>query len=275
MKKFLITVVTTAAAMALVSLTLVPSAAAQAAGGAPAAAAKAAPAGPIPRMANGHPDLSGVWWPGQDVAVQTLTVAGTDGGRTAATSLGPRPNSFGALYKPEFMAKAKTLGDKDDPTLLCIPSVMGQGTVIQIVQTPKFVLELNETYHGFRVIPTDGRPHADDFAPSYKGDGVGQWEGDTFVVDVTNFTDRNWIADHSNVSFHTTALHQVQTYRLVDANTIEIASTFEDPNVLTGPWKTSKTWKRAPFDRIMETFCSGVETKPLLDAAAKENYGRK
>ena len=48
---------------------------------------------------------------------------------------------------------------------------------------------LTETYYGFRLIPTDGRPHRDDIPPAYRGDSVGHWEGDTFVVDTTNFTD--------------------------------------------------------------------------------------
>jgi hypothetical protein len=229
----------------------------------------------IPRTADGNPDLSGVWWPGQDVAVQTLTIIGTDGGRTAATSAGPRAGSFGSRYKPEVMAKAKMMSDKDDPTLLCIPSVMGQGLVRQIVQTPKFVVELNETFHGFRIIPTDGRKHDEDAVPSYRGDAVGHWEGDTLVVDVTNFSDRNWILDHADVSFHSTALHEVQRWRRLDAATLEIESTFDDPKVLTGPWTTKRTLTLAPFDKIMETACSGVETAGLLDYAAKENYGRK
>lgn len=228
----------------------------------------------IPRTHEGKPDLSGVWWPGQDVPVQSLTIAGTET-RTAATSGGPRANSFGSAYKPDMMAKAKAMSDKDDPTLRCIPSVMGQGLVWQIVQTPAFVIELVETFHGFRLIPTDGRQHDPDVVPSYKGDAVGHWDGDTLVVDVTNFTDSNWIFDHGDVSFHSAALHQIQRYRRLAADTLEIESTFEDPQVLTRPWTTKRTLKLAPFDRIMETICSGVETAALMESAAKENYGRK
>jgi hypothetical protein len=243
--------------------------------GAQGAAPKPDPvAKPIPRMPDGHPNLNGVWWPGQDVGVTNLTVA-TGGERPkTAPPLGPLPGAFGSLYKPEYMAKAKIMGDKEDPTLQCIPSILGQGLVIQLIQTPQFVAELNETFHGFRVIPTDNRPHADDFAPSNKGDGVGHWDGDTLVVDVTNFSTANWLHDHGNVSFHSDKLHEVQTYKLLDADMIEISATFDDSVMLTGPWTTKKTWRRAPFDRVMETFCSGVETKPLIEFGATENYGR-
>jgi hypothetical protein len=49
--------------------------------------------------------------------------------------------------------------------------------------------------------------------PSNRGDAVGRWDGDTLVVDVTNFSDRNWLHHHGDVSFHSDALHMVETYR--------------------------------------------------------------
>jgi hypothetical protein len=62
----------------------------------------------------------------------------------------------------------------------------------------------------------------------------------------------------------------------VDANTLEIEATVEDKKVLTGQWTVPKqTLTLAPFDQIMEVPCSGIETQSLMDAAAKENYGKK
>jgi hypothetical protein len=180
------------------------------------------------------------------------------------------------------MAKAKTLSDKDDPALWCIPSIIGptplvgNGLVGEIVQTPRTIVQLIETYHGFRIIPTDGRPHRDDVVPSNHGDAVGHWEGDTLVVDVTNFSDRNWLHHHGDVSFHSDALHMIETYRLTDADTLEINVTADDPKVLTGTWKASTTkLVRAPFEHIMETSCENTETANLIESAAKDNYGRK
>jgi hypothetical protein len=182
------------------------------------------------------------------------------------------------------LEKRTTLSDKDDPSLRCVPvafgtvnvSLYGLGFVGQIVQTPKFVVMLTETYHGFRIIPTDGRKHRDDVAPSYRGDSVGHWEGDTLVVDETNFTDSNWMFAEGNVSFHSDALHIVERYRRVDATTLEVDAVVEDPKVLTGPWTVPKqTLKLAPFDQIMEVGCSGVETASLMEAASKINYGKK
>ena len=72
--------------------------------------------------------------------------------------------------------------------------------------------------------------------PSYRGDSIGRWDGDTLVVDTTNFTDANWMHAEGLVSFHSDALHIVERYRRADANTIEVEATIEDPKVLTGPW---------------------------------------
>jgi hypothetical protein len=229
------------------------------------------PEGPVPFAADGHPDLTGVWWRGADVAVVGLNVG------SARSRQAPAPgSSFTSLYNPAAMAKAKALGDKDDPALRCIPSVNGNSGVFQLVQNPKFVVLLQETYHGFRVIPTDpGRQHRDDVPPSYKGDSIGHWEGDTLVVDVTNFNDKNWMNAEGNVSFHSDALHVIERYRRLAANALEVEKTYEDPKVLTGPWKTGKQILRlAPFDAVMEVLCTGVETQSLMDAASKNNYGR-
>jgi len=237
-------------------------------------------AGAVPRMADGHPDLTGVWWGGADIGA-----ARGRGGRGGARGGGrgtPVP-TFTSLYKPEVAARAKTLSDKDDPTLRCIPTAFGTlnvglydvGAVGQIISTPKMVVMLTETYHGFRLVPTDGRTHRDDVPPSYRGDSVGHWEGDTFVVDTANFTDNTWMSAEGRVSPHSDSLHIVERYRRVDANTLEIEATVEDPEVLTAPWNVPKqTLVLAPFDRIMSLNCSGIETQALMDAAAKSGTGK-
>jgi hypothetical protein len=243
--------------------------------------ADAAKPGPVPRLADGHPDLSGVWWGGADIGAARGRAQRGGGARGGAR--GTPPPTFMSLYKPEVAAKAKTLGDKDDPTLRCVPTAFGTlnvslwdvGAVGQIVATPKMVVMLTETYHGFRVVPTDGRAHRDDVPPAYRGDSVGRWDGDTLVVDTTNFTDNTWMSAEGRVSPHSEALHIVERYRRVDANTLEIEATVEDPGVLTGPWTAPKqTLVLAPFDRIMSLNCSGIETQALMDAAAKQNTGK-
>jgi hypothetical protein len=239
----------------------------------------------VPRLADGHPDFSGVWWRGADVGGRPA--GGAKGGAKGAAkggAKGPAPVTFASLYQPWAAEKAKTLGDKDDPTLRCVPTALGTfnlsifdvGAVGQIVHTPKFMTILTETYHGFQLIPTDGRPHRDTVPPSYHGDAVAHWEGDTLVVDRTNFSDVNWMSAEGRVSFHSDALHIVERYRRPDANSLEIETLVEDPKVLKETWKPAKqTLQLAPFDQIMELACSGLETQGLMDAAAKQGSEKK
>ena len=241
-------------------------------------------------MTVGLSSASGVWWPGRDVPIAPLTPPpSASAPPPAAPAAAPAPSRlrtsrFEHLYQPWAIDKARTLSDKDDPALRCVPvafgtlnvSLYGLGFVGQIVQTPGFVVMLTETYHSFKLIPTDGRKHRDDAAPSFRGDSVGRWEGDTLVVDTTNFTDSNWMHAEGEVSFHSDALHIVERYRRVDRNTLEVDAVVEDPKVLTGPWKVpTQTLRLAPFDQIMEVGCTGVESAALMDAASKVNYGKK
>ena len=118
------------------------------------------------------------------------------------------------LYQDWAREHAATLSDKDDPTLQCRPTAFGTlnvrlfdvGTLGQIVATPDLVVFLQETFHGYQLIPTDGREHRDYIPPSYRGDSVGHWEGDTFVVDTRNFTEDTWLYAEGRVSFHSDAL---------------------------------------------------------------------
>jgi hypothetical protein len=246
--------------------------AAQGAGSA-TVSAETAPPKPAPRMADGHPDLSGVWWRGGDVGGRGFGGGAPRGAPGAAPQ---RPTTFSDLYQPSAQAHAKVLADKNDPTVHCIPTAFGTlnvsmfdvGAVAQIIQSPKFVVMLTETYHGFQIIPFDGRPHRDDVPPSYRGDAVGRWDGDTFVVDKTNFTDDTWISAEGRVSFHSDALHIVERYRRVDANTLEIDATLEDPKVLTKPWVVPKqTLTLAPFDQIIQLACSDDDIQGFKAAA--------
>jgi hypothetical protein len=236
----------------------------------------AAPA-KVPRMPDGHPDLSGVWWRGADVGGRPA-----GGQRPANARPATPPVTFSSLYNTAAQAHAKTLGDKDDPTLHCTSTAFGTlnvslfdvGAVGQIVQTPKFMILLSETYNGFQIVPFDGRPHRDNVPPSNRGDAVGRWDGDTFVVDKTNFTDTSWISAEGRVSYHSDALHTVERYRRVDANTLEIEATVEDPKVLTKPWVVPKqTLQLAPFDQIMELACSSIDTQAQRDAAPPPTSG--
>jgi hypothetical protein len=191
-------------------------------------------AGPTPRLADGHPDLSGVWWTGGDL--------GSPGYNSSRRDAPPVP-SYTELYKPEAAARMKTMHDKDDPTLQCRPTAFGTlnvrlfdvGTLGQIISTPGMMVFLQETFHGYQLIPTDGREHR-TVPPSFRGDAVGHWEGDTFVVETKNFTDDTWIHAEGRISFHSDQMRVVERYQRPDANTLLVDATVYDEGVLTAPW---------------------------------------
>lgn len=220
------------------------------------------PSSRVPRMADGRPDLSGVWWGGGDVGGPNFRPGG------------PQGTTFADLYQDWAAEHAASLTDADDPTLRCIPTAFGTlnvrlwdvGAVGQIISTPDFVVLLQETFHGYQLIPTDGRAHRDFLPPSYRGDAVGHWEGDTFVVEVKNFTDDTWIWAEGRVSFHSDALRIVERYRRIDETTLVIDATVYDDKVLKQPWVVpTQTLELAPFDQIMPLNCAGTETYELID----------
>ena len=85
----------------------------------------------------------------------------------------------------------------------------------------------------FRIIPTDGRKHRADTNPSYYGDAVGHWEGDTLVVDTTNFVEDTWFGEEGY--FHSDAMHVIERLWRVAEN-LAFQVTVDDPKVLAQPW---------------------------------------
>lgn len=100
----------------------------------------------------------------------------------------------------------------------------------QIVQAPGYVAIVSERIHDARVIPLDGRPHLPPSIRTYMGDPRGHWEGDTLVVDTTNFTEKySFRGSDKN-------LHLIERFTRVDADTINYEFTIDDPTAFTKPW---------------------------------------
>jgi hypothetical protein len=110
----------------------------------------------------------------------------------------------------------------------------------QIVQGPGYISIRYEMIHDARVIPLDNRPHLSPAIRSYFGDSRGHWDGDTLVVDVTNFS------RDAGYRGATTNLHVVERFRRVDANTVHYELTVEDPTTFSRPWTASLDLKKDP-----------------------------
>ena len=164
---------------------------------------------PVPRTADGHPDLNGVW---ESTTLSIALEAGLEPGHQIAPTTrsgfgGPPPYQPGAVA-----AKHQEYVDRkgiDDPMTRCLPVGVPRITIqpmpFQIVQSPGKVVILYEYFSLFRVIPTDGSAHPSDAYPTFMGDSVAHWEGDTLVVDVNNFNDKTWLGGVGHVPQRTTA----------------------------------------------------------------------
>ena len=213
---------------------------------------------PIPRTADGKPDLSGIWQ-ALGVSLTGEAPARPAGAGRAGRGRGRGPREA-PPYRPELLAKVQAL--VNDPAhspsaqcmLLGVPAITMNPMPLEIVQTPKQTVILYEVMRAYRIIPTD-RDHPADLDPTYMGDSVGHWEGDTYVVDVTGFNDKTWLDGAGH--FHSDALHVVERYTRTPQDTIHYEVTAEDPNVLTKPWKVVDAQLRHPprEDRVMEYVC--------------------
>ena len=119
-----------------------------------------------------------------------------------------------------------------------IPYIPGanEGNLIQIVQGPGYVSVLRETNHSTRVIPTDGRPHAPKNVRLYQGDSVGRWEGNTLVVDTTNFTNLSAFQGSGE------NLHLMERFTRLADDTLLYQFTVEDPTTWARPWSVEIPW---------------------------------
>jgi hypothetical protein len=263
-----------------------------------------------PKTAWGDPDLQGHWLPSGGGMMETPAgerwkTSDPSGGGTSsafASFFPPEPGSpaparprtpprpmivdpaDGKLPLQPWAMDKRTdiIANQDkvedlDPRVRCLQSGVPRANLpvgyntYQIVQIPGYVVLLYEWNHMYRYIPINGGPHVDARIRLPMGDSRGRWEGNTLVVDVTNFTDRTWVVGHgappegapaSSLTsghgvFHTEALHVVERFTLVDADTIQYEAAIEDPNVFTRPWKIQfNAFTRAPADHeLFEYAC--------------------
>ena len=249
-----------------------------------------------PRLPDGKPDLNGTWDRGglEFVRPQTLPdgsicvlgcppapgTAPRGGGNAPAGAQGGRGGAQGATpnfpkYKPEFLAKVKDLSDrqvKTDTLLQCQPpGVPRIGPPAKIIQNAREVVFLYDDVNGsfFRVIPTDGRAHRKGVPPSYLGDAIGRFEGDTLVVETVNFNEDTWLID--NGAFHTKDLKVVERLRRV-GDTIEYQAVAHDPSVLVEPW-TARPRTLKLTDRELEESprCEDRDLDLIIDGSHHDN----
>ena len=255
-----------------------------------APAQRSAPGTALRRLPDGHPDLQGLWLKSaggfQGLFIGSLDgtnfAAGGRGGRGGGRGAGGGPEARSATYEytPEAEAERKDRVRRgyEDPEAHChlpgVPRALDQPAglyPVQIIQDEKYVALLHEAMHDVRIIPTDNSPHPKNYW-AWDGDSRGRWEGDTLVVDVSNFNGRTWLDMAAN--FVDENEHVVERFTLVDADTILYEATVTDPTVFVKPVQMRFTLKRVPPEQqILEYSC--LEGERSLQHYTEEDGGKK
>ena len=228
---------------------------------------------PPQRLADGQPDVQGIWAAanGGSTSLTNPISGGEDFDQRVTGTTVRRPSRIvdppdGLLpYQPWAAARQKQQAyDYDHATkpehidtqhrclLSGVPRLYTIVPAFKIIQTPGSVVFVWDEYHAYRVIPLDGRPHIAPNVKLWMGDGRGHWEGNTLVVDTTNVRGARltYMGD-----FHSENAHVVERFTFVDADTMNYEATVDDPTVFTRPWTMRVVEKRRPDQEVWESAC--------------------
>ena len=137
-----------------------------------------------------------------------------------------------------------------------LPGLFLNGGPYQFIQPEKELVILSEYSHYTRTIHLDGRPHLGKGIRLFMGDSIGHWEGNTLIVDTTNFNE--FTSFTREIPYLSDALHTIERFTLVDENNIDYEVTIDDPKLFTAPWKTAGLYRKAKKGgyELMEYACA-------------------
>ena len=250
-----------------------------------------------PMTPDGHPDLSGYWsgTPGRLDQSKQQFERSSDGSVLFDFSLTqgnealcasddcqyPNQPPYSAAYLPRVKAIAKTEfagTSPEDPMTACKPTGVPRSQIggVQIIQSPQVIAMVHGDYTD-RIIYMN-REHPKDMDPSYMGNSVGHWEGNTLVVDVAGFNDDTWLGgslDGKNMytSIHSDKEHVVERWTR-EGDTITYEATVEDPVALTKPWVLAPRTIHIDSDPdayVQPYFCEGSTALTMQQHYVKPN----
>jgi hypothetical protein len=221
------------------------------------------PGGPTPRTADGHPDLTGRWYPnGAGRMLQVAYPVDPVVFRQFDAKATPEEKPS---FKPGIPAKYTRPGSYGVCDQAGTPSTVleqiSQHAPMELVQTPGRLAMMFEYPLDVRMIYMNGRQHPKDPDPTFNGDSAAHWEGDTLVVDVTAIDERlRVITGDGGTGWYPSAQeHVVERFSRPSKNFLIYQVTIEDPVVLAKPWKSAqRRWSLAqsPNDEWGEVFCT-------------------
>jgi hypothetical protein len=245
------------------------------------------PAGAVPRLRNGKPDLSGLWANvyTPDMAVKgsvldprtrkplTLSGAALPDAKSAAIGAGKRTLDLPYTEWGLRQWKAYDPVNDGDYAGSCMPFGMSRNINsphgLQIVQNDGSIALLFEQNTWFHWVPTNGKKWPADLPPSWNGVSSGRWEGDTLVIETTGFNGYTRLdtAGHP----HSKQLKLINTFTRTDARTLQHTVTVHDPKAYTQDWMNVRTWRLKPAsDVIMEYSCEENNLDNLFSGAIKK-----
>ena len=210
----------------------------------------APPKGPTRRLADGRPDLSGLW----------LNLDLIDPGH-------PEPLPWAAARRKQQIENHML----DWPELRCLPIgpiLQGEDGDNTIIQGPKTIAIFYDIGHDLpRLVYTDGRRHPKDPNPSWMGHSVGKWEGDTLVIDTVGFNGRAW-ATFTGLPT-TEQLHVIERFRRIDLGHLEKEITIDDPGAFARPWTIKKAAVLAPAGYEMQEYVCNENNRDVEHSVGK------
>ena len=221
-----------------------------------------------PRTAGGQPDLQGVWraW---NLAKYDLEDHGAKPGVPAGRGFVVDPADGKIPYQPAALEKRKQNYENSrnpdpwknaDPYVKCylpgIPRMTYLGWPFQIIQTPEAVTFVYEWSHKKRVVPISSAAPAADGETAWMGMARARFEGNSLVVNLTNFNSYTWFDMAGN--FHSDALKVVERYTPINADTLQYEATMTDPKVFTRPWTIRMAIQRQKDIGILDYECTAM-----------------
>lgn len=216
----------------------------------------------LPRSADGKPDFSGIWQSlsGADYGLEPhlATKDGPPGAGIVEGNVIPY-KTWALEQRAKNFAERATADPRNKCFTLGTPRGLYSNEPFQIFERPRDLTLLFEFGHPVRTISTNGTEHPDGHLDFWLGDSRGHWEGDTLVVDVTDFNGETWLDRVGN--FNSDELHLVERWSFVNRNTIRYRATFNDQKVYTKPWTIEVLLYRRlePDVQIIENYCATLD----------------
>jgi len=232
---------------------------------------------PVPRLANGKPDLSGIWMSAEPD--RPSTAAAEDKAGDQAFIRGSRQMANigidlpeGLPYQPWLVPVVKERIENkaiDDPHIRCLPDnfvrAYGLPHLLKFVHTPSLLVVLNEMNAGYRQVFTDGRPLPTDPNPSWQGYSSAKWDGDTLVVDTIGLRNDTWIDWNGSVVTESGKVRE--EIRRPDFGHLIVKVTVDDPKAYTKPWSVTLKQRIVVDTELIDEIC--LENEKLIQHLKK------